>query len=133
MRAVTVGVKVIAMREGQVLLVRQTYRRGWYLPGGGAKPGESLEAAARRELGEETGVRAGPLRLVGVYSGSAHGVTDHIALFAADARGEGRAESWEVAEARWFPLHELPPLLAHADRLHLERFRDGVAERHGPW
>jgi 8-oxo-dGTP pyrophosphatase MutT (NUDIX family) len=49
--------------EGRVLLFRQE-RAGdladspyWYLPGGGILPFESIEAAARRELREETGIR----------------------------------------------------------------------------
>ncbi|HEU5193725.1 MAG TPA: NUDIX hydrolase [Methylomirabilota bacterium] len=60
---VGVGVAVLPFVEpDRVLLVRQ-YRhlqRGmsWELPGGGALPGESPEAAAQRELREEGGYRA---------------------------------------------------------------------------
>jgi ADP-ribose pyrophosphatase len=61
---VTVGV-VPFVDPDHVLLVRQfrhLLRGGsWELPGGGALPGESPEAAAQRELREEGGYRAGRL------------------------------------------------------------------------
>ena len=49
--------------DGRVLLLRQSATGElpdspyWYLPGGGIFPFESVEAAARRELREETGIR----------------------------------------------------------------------------
>ena len=61
---ITVGVLPF-VDAGHVLLVRQ-YRHlpralSWELPGGGALPGETPEAAAQRELREEGGYRAGAI------------------------------------------------------------------------
>jgi 8-oxo-dGTP pyrophosphatase MutT (NUDIX family) len=58
-RARLEGVAVLVLvrvpdAELHVLLVHHTYARGWYLPGGGIKEGQSLREAARAELYEET-------------------------------------------------------------------------------
>ena len=49
----TLGVRVLLIKDGKALLVRQTYIAGWFLPGGGIERGETLEEAARREAREE--------------------------------------------------------------------------------
>jgi ADP-ribose pyrophosphatase YjhB (NUDIX family) len=59
------AVSIAVFRAGKVLLATRTaapYRQLFTLPGGLVETGESLEAAALRELREETGVLA---RLVG--------------------------------------------------------------------
>ena len=52
--------------QGQILLVKPTYKEGWDIPGGYVEPGESPRAAARREVREELGidVEVGRLLLV---------------------------------------------------------------------
>ncbi len=55
-----VGVGAVVFRDGAVLLVRRGHapRAGeWAIPGGKVRPGETLQAAAEREIREETGVR----------------------------------------------------------------------------
>ena len=56
---------------GRVLLIKRgnpPFEGAYALPGGFVDVGEKVEAAARRELLEETGVTAGKLALLGVYS-----------------------------------------------------------------
>lgn len=65
-----VGIGVVAFDAAdRVLLVRRGRppRLGqWSLPGGAQHLGEPTEAAARRELREETGIDVGPLLLAAV-------------------------------------------------------------------
>jgi 8-oxo-dGTP diphosphatase len=62
---------VVVDAKGRVLLIRRRFpphAGGYALPGGFVEIGESVEDACRRELLEETGVKAGKLSLLGVYS-----------------------------------------------------------------
>ncbi|OZB41207.1 MAG: phosphohydrolase [Acidiphilium sp. 34-60-192] len=57
-----VGIGVVVLRGEAVLLIRRGRPPGlgqWSLPGGGQELGETAEAAARRELREETGLTVG--------------------------------------------------------------------------
>lgn len=47
---------VVRNDDGDLLLVRNQWGGGWKAPGGTVEPGETLTAAARREVREETGV-----------------------------------------------------------------------------
>ncbi len=65
MRRLSCGVLVT---DGTRLLLGHASRSPrWDLPKGLCEPGETPEAAARRELAEETGLEAGPLRPLGTH------------------------------------------------------------------
>jgi len=59
---------VLRDEQGRVLLQHRGDIDTWGLPGGSLEMGETLEACARRELSEETGLTAGELSLVGIYT-----------------------------------------------------------------
>lgn len=132
-RPIQIGVRVMLIQHGQVLLVRHTYVDGWYFPGGGLKRGETLESAARREVHEEAGVEAGEMELVGVYTSHVW-KTDHNAVFrCVDFRIVGKPDS-EIAEARFFPLENLPQGIVPGHRQRLEEYRDAKpSPKFGAW
>jgi len=129
LRAALGAACVILDDEGRVLLVHHTYGRlNWELPGGAAEPGEAPDETARRELLEETGVRAELDRLTGVYFEPGHDFGPMV-HFVFRCRWHGRldpvASSPEVSEVRYWPLGNLPtPISDFTER----RIQDTVLE-----
>jgi ADP-ribose pyrophosphatase YjhB (NUDIX family) len=133
-RPVLVGVRVILLREGEVALVRHTYRDGWFFPGGGLTWGETFEAAARREAQEELGVMGGAFRLHGLFTRRARHRTDHVAYFVATGFDLSPQPTWEIAEWRFFPVDALPPGAMPDVRARLAELEDGgMGPRSGTW
>jgi ADP-ribose pyrophosphatase YjhB (NUDIX family) len=69
---VNVGV-VLRDASGAILLEKRRDCGQWGIPGGRIEPGESIRAAASREMLEETGFQTNVTRIVGVYSDPADG------------------------------------------------------------
>ena len=92
--------------KGRVLLVRRghpPFKGKHALPGGFVEIGETVEEACRRELMEETGVKAGPLRLLGVYSDPKRDPRAHtcsVVFLARIARATPKAGD-DAAAAEW--------------------------------
>lgn len=104
-----------------VLLVGQyRYVAGrftWEMPTGGVRPGESLEAAAQRELAEEAGRRAGRLTWVSTYhtSKSVMDETAHLYLAEDLAEADREADDTEFIERRVFPFHEVLEMVRRSE------------------
>ena len=87
---------VVVDAKGRVLLIRRKnppFKGKYALPGGFVDVGETVEDACRRELMEETGVKAGRLELIGVYSDperDPRGHTCSVAFLTRVARAHGR-------------------------------------------
>ncbi len=123
------GVKVVALRDGtHALLVRHSYqsRELFMLPGGGIHRGESVLAAAIRELREETGCTLSDPRIHGAFFSSAEGARNQITVVTGTASGEPRVDGREIIEAAFVPLDPLPGNLAPATRRRVIEVRDGL-------
>jgi 8-oxo-dGTP diphosphatase len=117
---VTVDIVIFTIRAGelQVLLVKRgipPFLGAWAIPGGFVREAESLDAAALRELAEETGV--GDVFLEQLYSfgeprRDPRGRVVTIAYYAlVSADRAPPVAGTDAAEARWWPALE-PPALA---------------------
>jgi 8-oxo-dGTP diphosphatase len=70
---------------GRVLLIRRKsppFQGHFALPGGFEDAGETTEAAALRELKEETGIEGTSPRLIGVYSDPSRDTRHHVVSIA---------------------------------------------------
>jgi len=133
-RPITLGVRVMMIDKDQVLLVRQTYTDGWFVPGGGVKRGETLDHAARREAHEETGAILNNLSLVGAYANFKEQKSDHNIFFLSTDFTVSGEHDLEIAEVRFFPLDALPGDLLPGHRRRLQEYRDGKQpDAFGEW
>ncbi len=112
-RGITLGARACVVDpDGRILLVKHSYLPGWQFPGGGVEWGETAEAAAFREVKEETGVEvAGPLQLHGIFSNHANFRGDHIVVFVVREwrRPVVPGPNAEIIATAFFAPGDLPP------------------------
>lgn len=119
---------VILPGPSGVLLVKRRYAPAagaWCLPAGFLEYGESPQHCARRELFEETGLRARLTGLFGVYAGMDDPrVRAVLILYTGERRGGRLRPGDDALEARFFALDALPQRIAFAaHRKALEEYR----------
>ncbi len=116
---VTVDVVLVSRdrRAGQVLLVErghEPFKGSWALPGGFLNEGEELEAGARRELQEETGLSGMMLTQLGAWGKPGRDPRGHTVSIVywgeVDVTKSVPKAGDDAAKARFWPLTGLPPL-----------------------
>ena len=107
---------ILRDEAGRILLQHRTDFDVWGLPGGSLELGEDIVSCARRELLEESGLTAGPLRLIGIYSEPAYDtvypngdqVQQYTVCFEGSrVGGELVVDGIETRDLRFFAPHEI--------------------------
>ncbi|MFJ4781144.1 NUDIX domain-containing protein [Streptomyces sp. NPDC088762] len=140
--AVTVDLAVFTVRGGRlhVLLIRrgqEPYAGAWALPGGFLLPRESAEAAARRELAEETGLSQAVVATLHLEQLRTYSEPDRdprmrvvsvaFTALVPDLPEPAAEGGGDAAHARWVPVGEVPELaFDHAVILADARARTGA-------
>jgi ADP-ribose pyrophosphatase len=108
--------------RGRILLVRQ-YRLParqylWELPAGRMDEGETPLQAAKRELGEETGLKAKKWKKIAEFYPSPGFLAEKMTIFLATelSQGEKKPMEDERIETRWYTPRELKDWI-HAGKI----------------
>jgi 8-oxo-dGTP pyrophosphatase MutT (NUDIX family) len=131
---------VVTDDAGRVLVIRRVDNGLWALPGGAMDLGESLAAAAVREVREETGIDCEVTGLVGIYTDPGHVILytsdgevrqEFSVVFTARADGGTPTTSSESREVVWLDRDRLAELTT--DRAMRLRIGHWLADRHTPY
>ena len=106
--------------------VNEPYRGCWAFPGGFLEMDETVEQCAMRELKEETGLDQGHFRQVKAYSAVDRDPRERIITVAFYVIAKVREAKGcdDAADARWFPINDLPKLAFD----HEEIFADALTQ-----
>jgi ADP-ribose pyrophosphatase YjhB (NUDIX family) len=111
---------VVGNDDGEILLVQRADSGVWLYPTGWADIGYSASEVAAKEVLEETGIEAEPVRLIAVLDGLRLGFTRiplYSLVFLCRAMGgELKAHPLETSDVGWFAQDKLPQPLAGWER-----------------
>jgi len=130
----TFGARALVVWNGQVLLIKHTYQKGWYTIGGAVERNESPCEAVIRELAEEAGVipTEKPI-LFSIYHKNYKKRDDYIAFYIIKKFDlEEASYSPEIAEKKWYDLNDLPPDITPSTLKRIEEFL-GKRETSDQW
>ena len=133
------GVGVMIIKEGKILLGLRNPNKEkasselqgqgtWTMPGGKVEFMEKLVDAAKRELEEETSLKATKLDLFCIsddMTNTAHSVT--VGFIVREYTGEAKAmEPETILEWKWFDLNDLPTNLYNPSKKCIEKYKEGI-------
>lgn len=92
----------------KILLVKNITYKQFHLPGGGIEEGENSKDAIVREAKEELSVNISILYQLGKYK--YHDTDKYVEIFVTQTDAMDFKMQWELDNANWFPLNNLPNL-----------------------
>ncbi len=128
---IVVGAGIFIYKDRKVLLQKRRDNGFWSLHGGGIEIGESVEACAKRELFEETGLVANSMQFLGIFSGEDMFYTypngDQVYIVGIyyvcdDYTGEMLAQTDETVALQWFDVENMPTEVSIPDSRPMQAF-----------
>jgi ADP-ribose pyrophosphatase YjhB (NUDIX family) len=110
----------VGNERGELLLIRRADSGVWLYPTGWCDVGYSAAEVAAKEVQEETGIEAEPVRLIAVLDGLRLGFTRiplySLIFYCRATGGELRPHPLECSDVGWFPQDNLPVPLVGVER-----------------
>lgn len=130
-----VDIRVVVFVNGKVLMVKQKDTGRWALPGGWADIGQSPSEAAIKELREETGYEAKPVKVIAVYDKKCdpHPPSAYYTykiLIQCNLVGGNPSSGLETEKIDFFEEHLLPSL--SEERVTLSQLDEAFRHLHDP-
>lgn len=120
---------VVTNEKGEILLLDHVLRpfSNWGLPGGFVEAGEQPEKAVAREVREETGLELKNIKLIRVCT-----INRHVEiLFRAEATGIPEAKSYEINDAFWFNVEEMPQQMSRDQKSEIRNLLESGQNKTG--
>lgn len=130
----TRGARALIISENSILLVKNLNVPYWVIPGGGINKKESPEDCIKRELNEELGLEnLGIDYKLGEYKSSKEGKRDEIHIFIIKLSSKNFNKKWEIENASWFDLNNLPKEISQAALRRIKEYKEGKSEISDIW
>jgi 8-oxo-dGTP pyrophosphatase MutT (NUDIX family) len=118
---VDLGASAVVEQDGQIVLVRHSYKSGWMFPGGAVDHNEPPAEAVLRELREEIGLTASaPPEFLGAYMRPGVWASNLVLLYRVRQAEFAFRSSWEILEHRLVDPRDPPDGTSPAVRRRLK-------------
>lgn len=122
----TYGSRAIVLHENNILLVKNINVNYWSLPGGKIDSGESPAQCILRELKEELNLSELNITYnLGEYTSNREGKRDTIYIFVIKLTSPTFQRQWELEDAQWFDMDNLPSNMSPAGLRRIKEYKAG--------
>lgn len=130
----TYGSKALIIFENQILLTKHINVSYWSLPGGKIDRGEDGESCIIRELKEELNLDIEKIDYkLGEFYSSKEGKKDTIFVFVLTIQSLVFDKQWELQDAKWFSIFDLPENMSPAALRRIKEFQENKKNIKSNW